>query len=163
MLFSADDHRCIGHASPIRRVDCGILLQSKAHGSRGPGDDHTVGVSQFHAQPRRAGGLQDRNDSPETAFECERAPAEFAGIRLPDGLKESAQLPEPIFTPATKAQSGHDENISFDVAAGIVGADIAAKLRDLTLTIYKRASEYARPPSNPCASSTSRSYRSATR
>ena len=67
------------------------------------------------------------------------------GIRLPVGLKESAQLPEPIFTPATKAQSGHDENISFDVAAGIVGAEMAAKLHDLTLTIYKRASEYARP------------------
>jgi phosphoribosylaminoimidazole-succinocarboxamide synthase len=67
------------------------------------------------------------------------------GIRLPAGLKESAQLPEPIFTPATKAQTGHDENISFDAAAGIVGAETAAKLRDITLTIYKRASEYARP------------------
>jgi len=67
------------------------------------------------------------------------------GIRLPVGLKESAQLPEPIFTPATKAQSGHDENISFERAAEVVGADIASKLRNLTLTIYKRASEYARP------------------
>jgi phosphoribosylaminoimidazole-succinocarboxamide synthase len=67
------------------------------------------------------------------------------GIRLPVGLKESAQLPEPIFTPATKAQSGHDENISFERASEIVGADIATKLRDLTLNIYKRASEYARP------------------
>lgn len=67
------------------------------------------------------------------------------GIQLPAGLKESAQLPDPIFTPATKAQTGHDENISFERAAGIVGADMAAKLRDLTLTIYKRASDYARP------------------
>ncbi|MEQ1886585.1 MAG: phosphoribosylaminoimidazolesuccinocarboxamide synthase [Bryobacteraceae bacterium] len=67
------------------------------------------------------------------------------GIQLPAGLKESAQLPEPIFTPATKAVTGHDENIPFERAAEIVGADMAAKLRDLTLGIYKKASEYARP------------------
>ena len=66
------------------------------------------------------------------------------GVRLPPGLKESSQLPEPIFTPATKAQSGHDENISFDAVAKIVGADLAARLRDLTLKIYTRAAEYAR-------------------
>jgi phosphoribosylaminoimidazole-succinocarboxamide synthase len=66
------------------------------------------------------------------------------GVRLPPGLKESAQLPEPIFTPATKAQSGHDENISFDAMAKIAGADLAAQLRDLTLKIYTRAAEYAR-------------------
>jgi phosphoribosylaminoimidazole-succinocarboxamide synthase len=68
----------------------------------------------------------------------------ICGIPLPPGLKESDQLPEPIFTPATKAQSGHDENISFETMAGIVGADLAAKLRDLTLGIYKKASDYAR-------------------
>ena len=66
------------------------------------------------------------------------------GVRLPPGLKESSQLPEPIFTPATKAQSGHDENISFDAMAKIAGADLAARLRDLTLKIYTRAAEYAR-------------------
>jgi len=66
------------------------------------------------------------------------------GIPLPKRLKESDQLPEPIFTPATKAQTGHDENISFDQAAEIIGADLAAKLRDLTLGIYKKASDYAR-------------------
>jgi phosphoribosylaminoimidazole-succinocarboxamide synthase len=66
------------------------------------------------------------------------------GVRLPPGLKESSQLPEPIFTPATKAQSGHDENISFDAMAQITGADLAARLRDLTLKIYTRAAEYAR-------------------
>jgi len=66
------------------------------------------------------------------------------GIRLPPGLKESSQLPEPIFTPATKAQSGHDENISFDAMAKIAGADLASRLRDLTLKIYTRAAEYAR-------------------
>jgi phosphoribosylaminoimidazole-succinocarboxamide synthase len=66
------------------------------------------------------------------------------GVRLPPGLKESSQLPEPIFTPATKAQSGHDENISFDAMVKIAGADLAARLRDLTLKIYTRAAEYAR-------------------
>jgi phosphoribosylaminoimidazole-succinocarboxamide synthase len=65
------------------------------------------------------------------------------GVRLPGGLKESSQLPEPIFTPATKAQSGHDENISFDAMAKIAGADLAARLRDLTLKIYTRAAKYA--------------------
>jgi phosphoribosylaminoimidazole-succinocarboxamide synthase len=66
------------------------------------------------------------------------------GIPLPPGLRESDALPEPIFTPATKAQSGHDENISFDRACEIVGAETAARLRDLTLKLYRRASEYAR-------------------
>jgi phosphoribosylaminoimidazole-succinocarboxamide synthase len=65
------------------------------------------------------------------------------GIALPAGLRESDALPEPIFTPATKATSGHDENISFDEMAKIVGA-AAAKLRDLTLAIYKKAADYAR-------------------
>jgi phosphoribosylaminoimidazole-succinocarboxamide synthase len=66
------------------------------------------------------------------------------GVRLPSGLKESSQLPEPIFTPATKAQSGHDENISFDAMVKLTGADLASRLRGLTLKIYTRAAEYAR-------------------
>lgn len=65
------------------------------------------------------------------------------GIRLPGGLQESSRLPEPIFTPATKAQTGHDENISFETMAGLVGADLARRLRDLTLDIYTRAARYA--------------------
>jgi phosphoribosylaminoimidazole-succinocarboxamide synthase len=65
------------------------------------------------------------------------------GISLPPGLKECDRLPEPIFTPATKAESGHDMNISFDEAAKIVGKESAAKLRDLTLKIYNRAAAYA--------------------
>ncbi len=65
------------------------------------------------------------------------------GIALPPGLQESSPLPEPIFTPATKAQSGHDQNISFDTMVQVTGADLAARLRDLTLKIYKRAAEYA--------------------
>ncbi len=66
------------------------------------------------------------------------------GIPLPPGLRESDALPEPLFTPATKAQSGHDENISFEDAAAVVGAETAAKLRDLTLALYTQASNYAR-------------------
>ena len=66
------------------------------------------------------------------------------GITLPAGLKESAELPEPIFTPATKAETGHDENIPFEVAAKLVGADIAARARDLSLRIYHFARDYAR-------------------
>jgi phosphoribosylaminoimidazole-succinocarboxamide synthase len=66
------------------------------------------------------------------------------GITLPKGLRESDQLPEPIFTPATKAESGHDENISFEEMAKVVGESDSAKLRDLTIAIYKKASEYAR-------------------
>jgi phosphoribosylaminoimidazole-succinocarboxamide synthase len=72
-----------------------------------------------------------------------RREGRICGIELPAGLRESDQLPEPIFTPASKAQSGHDENISFATVAGQIGEPLAAQLRDLTLAIYKRASEYA--------------------
>jgi phosphoribosylaminoimidazole-succinocarboxamide synthase len=67
----------------------------------------------------------------------------ICGIPLPSGLRESDRLPEPIFTPATKAQSGHDENISFEIAASQIGDSLAHRVRDLTLKIYQRASEYA--------------------
>ena len=66
------------------------------------------------------------------------------GIRLPAGLKESAELPEPIFTPATKAESGHDENISFEDAAKLVGGEIAEQARAASLKIYQFAREHAR-------------------
>jgi phosphoribosylaminoimidazole-succinocarboxamide synthase len=65
------------------------------------------------------------------------------GIRLPAGLRESDRLPEAIFTPATKAQTGHDENISFETVAGMIGEALARRLRDLTLEIYNRAARYA--------------------
>ena len=65
------------------------------------------------------------------------------GIPLPAGLKESDKLPEPIFTPATKAQTGHDENVSFETVAGQIGIDLTNRLRDLTLAIYRKASDYA--------------------
>jgi phosphoribosylaminoimidazole-succinocarboxamide synthase len=72
-----------------------------------------------------------------------RAGGTVCGIPLPKGLQESSKLPEPIFTPSTKAQSGHDENISFERMVSVVGADTARQLRDLTLAIYRRAASYA--------------------
>jgi phosphoribosylaminoimidazole-succinocarboxamide synthase len=66
------------------------------------------------------------------------------GSPLPAGLQESSELPEPIFTPSTKAETGHDENISFAEAQKILGADIASQARDLSLKIYTFARDYAR-------------------
>src|SRR5438876_8163682 len=66
------------------------------------------------------------------------------GIKLPSGLKESSELPEPIFTPATKAETGHDENISFEQAAGLAGKEIAERARAASLKIYCFARDYAR-------------------
>ncbi|MGH9511876.1 MAG: phosphoribosylaminoimidazolesuccinocarboxamide synthase [Terriglobales bacterium] len=79
-----------------------------------------------------------------SAWKEYKAGGTVCGIQLPPGLKESDQLPEPIFTPATKATSGHDENISFERMAGIIGPDYSRDLRDLSLAIYRKASEYAR-------------------
>jgi phosphoribosylaminoimidazole-succinocarboxamide synthase len=66
------------------------------------------------------------------------------GIKLPGGLKESSELPEPLFTPSTKAESGHDENISFEEAKKIAGNDIAEQARSASLKIYNFARDYAR-------------------
>jgi len=65
------------------------------------------------------------------------------GIRLPPGLQESSQLPEPIFTPATKAATGHDENITFDRVVEIVGREVAEQLRERSLAIFRRGCQYA--------------------
>src|SRR5580704_12549784 len=67
----------------------------------------------------------------------------ICGIPLPKGLRESDKLPQPIFTPSTKATTGHDENISFDEAAQRVGLALAERLRDTSLTLYQRAAEHA--------------------
>jgi phosphoribosylaminoimidazole-succinocarboxamide synthase len=66
------------------------------------------------------------------------------GIKLPAGLKESSELPEPLFTPSTKADAGHDENISFERACDIIGKDVATRVRDASLKIYNFARDYAR-------------------
>lgn len=74
-----------------------------------------------------------------------RASGEVCGIPLPAGLEDGSRLPEPIFTPATKAALGdHDENVSYDAVVATVGADTAARLRELTLAVYDRAEGIAR-------------------
>jgi phosphoribosylaminoimidazole-succinocarboxamide synthase len=65
------------------------------------------------------------------------------GIELPKGLKMAEKLPEPIFTPAPKAAEGHDENISFETVAKMIGAPLAAKVRDVSIRLYKEAEAYA--------------------
>ena len=79
-----------------------------------------------------------------SAWKEYKASGKVSGISLPAGLKESDALPEPIFTPSTKATTGHDENISFDQMCEIVGVENASHLRDLTLRVYKKAATYAR-------------------
>ena len=65
------------------------------------------------------------------------------GIKLPEGLQESSKLPEPIFTPSTKATTGHDENISFEETANRIGAPLATRLKQVSIEIYKQARDYA--------------------
>jgi phosphoribosylaminoimidazole-succinocarboxamide synthase len=74
-----------------------------------------------------------------------RATGGICGIELPAGLRESDKLPSPIFTPATKAAAGHDENISFEQAAHLIGAELAQRVREISLAIYNAASAYAEP------------------
>lgn len=74
-----------------------------------------------------------------------QATGQICGIALPRGLRESDRLPEPIFTPATKAATGHDENISFERAASLIGSERAGQVRDVSLEIYRRAAAYAEP------------------
>jgi phosphoribosylaminoimidazole-succinocarboxamide synthase len=73
------------------------------------------------------------------------ASGKVSGVALPPGLRESDRLPEPIFTPSTKATTGHDENISFDEAAARIGGELAERLRAVSLEIYRRAAAYAEP------------------
>lgn len=79
-----------------------------------------------------------------SAWKEYKASGKVCGIELPAGLRESEAFPEPIFTPATKATTGHDENISFSRMCEIVGTESASHLRDLTLRVYKKAAAYAR-------------------
>jgi phosphoribosylaminoimidazole-succinocarboxamide synthase len=73
-----------------------------------------------------------------------QATGSVCGVKLPSGLKESDQLPEPLFTPATKATTGHDINISFEEMCKVVDPELSRQLRDLTLRIYRKAADYAR-------------------
>jgi phosphoribosylaminoimidazole-succinocarboxamide synthase len=74
-----------------------------------------------------------------------RATGKICGIALPAGLLESDRLTSPIFTPATKAVTGHDENISFEQAAGLIGHELAERVREVGIEIYRRAAAYAEP------------------
>ena len=74
-----------------------------------------------------------------------KATGKICGIALPAGLRESDRLPAPIFTPATKATSGHDENISFDQAASLIGKSLAERVRTVSIELYRRAAAYAAP------------------
>jgi len=78
-----------------------------------------------------------------SAWKEYKATGSTCGIQLPAGLKESDKLPEPIFTPATKATTGHDENIPFSEMKRIVGPQLSEELRDLSLKIYTKAADYA--------------------
>lgn len=71
------------------------------------------------------------------------ANGQVCGIPLPPGLQRASRLPEPIFTPATKAEEGHDENVGFEAVANAVGADLANRMRDLTLALYERGAAHA--------------------
>ena len=78
-------------------------------------------------------GLKEYNDT-----------GKVCGIALDSGLKTASKLPKPIFTPATKEETGHDINISFERMAEMIGEDLASQLRDLTLSLYEQAADYAR-------------------
>jgi phosphoribosylaminoimidazole-succinocarboxamide synthase len=79
-----------------------------------------------------------------SAWKEYKASGQVCGIRLPAGLKESDQLPGPVFTPATKATTGHDENISFEEMSKLVGSEVAQQLKEKSIAIYSKAAAYAR-------------------
>jgi phosphoribosylaminoimidazole-succinocarboxamide synthase len=79
-----------------------------------------------------------------SAWKEYKASGQVCGIELPAGLKESDQLPEPLFTPATKATTGHDENISFEQMSKLVGSELAQQLKEKSVAIYSKAAAYAR-------------------
>lgn len=78
-----------------------------------------------------------------SAWKEYKATGKVCGIQLPTGLRESDKLPQPLYTPSTKATTGHDENISFEETVRLVGAELAGQLRDLTLKVYSKAADYA--------------------
>ncbi|MCS7228902.1 MAG: phosphoribosylaminoimidazolesuccinocarboxamide synthase [Candidatus Kryptonium sp.] len=79
-----------------------------------------------------------------SAWKDYKRSGEVCGIKLPQGLRESDKLEEPLFTPSTKAETGHDENITFEKVVDLIGKELAEKVRDLSLEIYIKAEKYAR-------------------
>src|SRR5205814_8564791 len=78
-----------------------------------------------------------------SAWKEYKASGTMHGVPLPKGMQESDQLPEPVFTPSTKADTGHDENITVDQAADLVGADVVKEAAEMSLAVYRRGSELA--------------------
>jgi len=72
-----------------------------------------------------------------------KATGSICGIKLPEGLRQGDKLPEPIFTPSTKASEGHDQNVSFEELCNIIGTDLAKQLKEISIALYNKASKYA--------------------
>jgi phosphoribosylaminoimidazole-succinocarboxamide synthase len=113
-----------------------------------PADAHAIGgVAGRGMLVRRAEMLKIecivRGYLSGSAWKEYRASGTMHGAPLPDGLRESEQLPEPVFTPSTKADAGHDENITFEDAAAIVGTELAVAARDISLAVYTRGAAWA--------------------
>ena len=112
--------------------------------ARGRSRPSSTAARCWRAAPRRSRSNASRAaTSRDRAGRTTRRPARCAAFALPKGLRESDRLPEPIFTPATKAESGHDENISEAAAAKVVGADLLARLKQLTLELYAHGVAHA--------------------
>lgn len=79
-----------------------------------------------------------------SGWESYQKDGKVCGIELPSGLRESEQLPEPIYTPTTKAEEDHDEHISFEDTIGMIGEDMATKLRNISIDVYSKCAEYAK-------------------
>lgn len=112
-----------------------------------PFRDHRAALGGRSMLVRKAGRLPlecvARGYLAGSAWQAYQQAGQICGVRLPDGLRRAAKLPEPIFTPATKAEVGHDENITFAQAAALVGEGPAAAMRDATLRLYREAAAFA--------------------
>ena len=104
-----------------------------------------IGGAQHDCQEDEASGHRMRGArvSFRLGLEGLQKTSHVCGIKLPSGLENSSQLPAPLFTPATKAETGHDENISFETACDITGRELTEKARDMSLKLYTFAAEYA--------------------
>jgi phosphoribosylaminoimidazole-succinocarboxamide synthase len=161
-VYNIDDQQLLFVATDRISAFDYILATGIPHKGRVPNHLITVDVDKYPAAVRKyADQLRGRSMLVRRAemfpVECVvrgyisgsawkeyKATGKVSGIELPAGLKESDAFPEPIFTPSTKATTGHDENISFDQMCDIVGVETASHLRDLTLRVYKKAAAYAR-------------------
>lgn len=112
-----------------------------------PFRDHRAALGGRSMLVRKAGRLPlecvARGYLAGSAWQAYRQEGEICGVHLPAGLQRAAKLPEPIFTPATKAEVGHDENITFAQATALVGEGPAAAMRDATLRLYREAAAFA--------------------